>query len=238
MTASTQKPGALSLRGKANGVVNYHYDDAQPGKPLYLLIPGGLIALASLSVIVLLAYMTWFDGSLDGGTGTALMLLLAPFYIGGVFIFAYGYELYDVPKALRDTAIIVIITLSSVVIIAVLLFALAAMTKSKSGGASAVKGLLSSSGSRTAPVLGSSPMAGWVGGVGPIFVNTGGGTHTVTREVVREVPVSPAAPQPISCPNCGRPYLPAENHFACPNCGAPTPADLMPINAVGTTDGL
>lgn len=227
MTTSTQKPGSLSLRAQTNHVVNYHYDDAQPGKPLYLLIPGGLIALASLCVIVLLAYMTWFDGSLDAGTGTALMLLLAPFYIGGVFIFAYGFELYDVPKALRDTIIIVVITLFSVVIIAVLLFALAALTKSKSG-ASTVKGMLSSSGTRTVPSFGSGGTPGWIGVVGPIFLNTGGGTNTVTREVVREVPVAPPAPQPITCPNCGRPYLPAEHHFACPNCGAPTPPELMP----------
>lgn len=227
MTLQTPKPGALSVRSKTNHLVNYHYDESQPGKPLYLLIPGGLIALASLAVIVLLAYMTWFDGSMDSGTGTALILLLAPFYIGGVFIFTYGYELYDVPRALRDTVIIVIITLSSVVIIAVLFFALAAMSKDKSGGVSAAKGLLSSSGSRSSAPSGGG-IGGWVGGIGPVFVNTGSGTNTVTREVIREVPVAPPTPQPITCPNCGRPYLPAENHFACPNCGAPTPAEFLP----------
>jgi len=33
-------------------------------------------------------------------------VLLAPVYIGGVFLFSYGYELYDLPRALRLTAIL------------------------------------------------------------------------------------------------------------------------------------
>lgn len=227
MPSST--PGALSVRAKTGHVVNYHYDDAQPGKPLYLLIPGGLIALASLALIVYLAYATWFNGSMDQSIGLSLMLLLAPFYVGGVFLFSYGYELYNIPKALRDTAIIVFITLASVVIIAVLFLALGAMGKVKSGGSSSSKS--SSSASRSvASVGGGGGGGGWIGGVGPLFVNMGSGTNTVTHEVVREVPVGPAVPQPITCPNCGRSYVPAENHFACPNCGAPTPPESIPID--------
>lgn len=217
-------PNALRLRAKTDHIVNYHYDDEQPGKPLFLLIPGGLIALGSLAVIVYLAYATWFDASMDQSVGMTLMLLLAPFYIGGVFLFSYGYELYDIPKALRDTAIIVFITLASVVIVAVLFFAVGAIGKGKSGGS---KSSSSSGSSRAASISGGGSGGGWMGGLGPIFVNTGSGTNTVTHEVVREVPVAPPAPQPIKCPNCGRPYLPAENHFACPNCGAPTPPEFM-----------
>jgi hypothetical protein len=40
--------------------------------------------------------------------------LLAPFYVGGVFLFSYGYELYNVPRAIRLTAIIVFVTLAAV----------------------------------------------------------------------------------------------------------------------------
>jgi hypothetical protein len=36
--------------------------------------------------------------------------------------------------------------------------------------------------------------------------------------------------QPISCLNCGRSYLPAENNFACPNCGSATPKELLNQN--------
>ena len=44
--------GALKVRAKTSEVKEYHNDDARPGKPLYLLIPGGLIALAALALIV------------------------------------------------------------------------------------------------------------------------------------------------------------------------------------------
>jgi hypothetical protein len=33
--------------------------------------------------------------------------------------------------------------------------------------------------------------------------------------------------QPISCPNCGRSYLPSKNNFACPNCGRATPKEFL-----------
>lgn len=236
MTASN--PGALRVRAKSNQVVDYHYDESRPGKPLYLLIPGGLIALASLLLIIYLAYLTWFDGSMEQGTGMGLILLLAPFYIGGVFLFSYGYELYDIGKALRDTAIVVFITVAAVVIIAVLFFvagALGSGGSSKSSSKSSSDGSKNSSSSRssssTSSVSSSSNSGGdWLGGIGPIFVNSGGYgpvTHEVTHEVVREVPVVPPEPTPIKCPNCGRAYIPSETHYACPNCGAPTPKELI-----------
>ncbi len=240
MTSSN--PGALRVRAKSNQVIDYHYDETQPGKPLYLLIPGGLIALASLLLIIYLAYRTWFDGSMDQSTGLGLILLLAPFYIGGVFLFSYGYELYDIGKALRDTAIVVFITVAAVVIIAVLFFVVGALGSGKSSSKSSSKDSDSSSSSRSSSSTSSSSSSSgggdWLGGVGPIFVNTGYSgpvTREVTHEVVREVPVAPSAPMPIKCPNCGRSYIPAETKFACPNCGAPTPKDLI-IDSSGSSE--
>jgi hypothetical protein len=229
-------PGALNVRAKTNHIVNYHYDEVEPGKPLYLLIPGGLIALGSLALIVYLAYATWFDGSMDQSTGLSLILVLAPFYIGGVFLFSYGYELYNIPKALRDTAIIVFITLAAVVIIAVLFFVIGELGGGRSSGSSNSKSSASSHSGSTASIGGGGGGGGWIGGAGPLFINTGSGTHTVTHEVVREVPVAPPAPQPITCPNCGRSYVPSENHFACPNCGAPTPPELTEASSPGAQD--
>src|SRR5258707_10296722 len=110
---------ARQVGAKANEVVNYHRDDEQPGKPLFLLIPGGLIALGSLGLIIYIAYQTWFQNQLAENMSISLIMLLAPFYIGGVFLFSYGYELYDLPRALRLTAIIVFVTLAAVVIVAV-----------------------------------------------------------------------------------------------------------------------
>jgi hypothetical protein len=199
--------------------MDYHYDAAKPGKPLLLLVPGGLIALASLAVIVLIAYRVWMEGSLEQDRGLPLIGLLAPIYIGGVFVFSYGYELYDLPRALRLTAIIVFLTVASVVIVAVLFVVLGGSSRSDSSSSK-------SSGSRSSSGRSSSRTAssGAGGGIGPIFWGGGGGTRTVTREVVREVPAKEEQPQPITCPNCGRSYIPAENDFLGPGCGAPAPA--------------
>ena len=217
---------AREVRAKTHEVVEYDHNEALPGKPLHILIPGGLIALASLGVIILVAYMTWFENRLDQSTGIILLLILAPFYVGGVFLFSYGYELYDIPRAIRLTAIIVFVTVGFVVIVAVLFFVLGAgkgdfgssSKKKSSGGGSKpqAKSVPSSSGGSGLPNL------------GPVVVLGGGRTHTreVTREVVKEVEV-PVAPRAIDCPYCRRSYVPAEEEYACPACGAATPPELI-----------
>ena len=124
---TTTRPGVLNVRAKTSAVVDLHRDDARPGKPLYLLIPGGLIALAAIGLIIYIGYTTWYKGDMPSSQGLGLIALLAPFYIGGVFLFSYGYELYDMKKTLKLTAIVVFITVSFVVIIAVL-FALAGLS--------------------------------------------------------------------------------------------------------------
>jgi hypothetical protein len=241
--AQSQYP-AHAVRAKTSEVVAYHKDESLPGKPLYILIPGGLIALAALSLIIVIAYKTWFDGSLDEGRAWPFLDLLAPAYIVGAAMFSYGYELYDIPKTIRLTLVIVVITVSAVVIIAVL-FALLGVAGSSSSSKSSSKSSSSSSsssGSGVGDAIGSfvggssshgttlSPSYGSGSGIGPIFLNTGGQavTHEVTHEVLREVPVSPPAPQLVTCPFCGRSYVPAENKFECPQCGAATPTELLP----------
>lgn len=215
---------ARQVSAKTQEVIAYNHDESLPGKPLHILIPGGLVALASLAVIVLVAYLTWFKGELDQGTGSLLVLLLAPFYIGGVFLFSYGYELYNVPRAIRLTAIIVFVTVAAVVIVAVLFFLLGSgkglpesSSKKKSSGKPKVEARPTSSG------------GGGLPNFGPLVVLGGPGqTHTreVTREVVKEVEV-PVAPRSIDCPYCGRSYVPADQNYACPACGAATPPDLI-----------
>ncbi|MGZ9164398.1 MAG: hypothetical protein ACXW4U_04400 [Anaerolineales bacterium] len=217
---------ARQVSAKTHEVVEYDHDDSLPGKPLHILIPGGLVALASLGVIILVAYLTWFKGELAPNTGVLLVALLAPFYVGGVFLFSYGYELYNIPRALRLTAIIVFLTVGAVVIVAVLFFVLGSgkglpesSSKKKSSGGSKVL-------ARSAPP--SSSNSG-LPNLGPVvFLGGPGRTHTreVTREVVKEVEV-PVAPRAVDCPFCGRSYVPADENYACPACGAATPKELI-----------
>ena len=124
---------ARDVAHKTREVVDYDHDEAQPGKPLHILIPGGLVALGALAVIVLVGYMTWFEGQLEQNTGIVLIAILFPFYVGGVYLFSYGYELYNVKRAIRLTAIIVFLTVAAVVIVAVLFFVLAGGGKLPSG---------------------------------------------------------------------------------------------------------
>lgn len=218
---SSPNYGPFHIRAKTRQVVDHHYDDEKPGKPLYLMIPGGIIALTSLALIIFVAYRIWIEGTLPQAGGLTLIAAVAPVYIGGVFLFSYGYELYNLPRALGLTAFIVFITLAAVVILAVLLVALGAMGDRESRSArSSSSGIPSRGGS-----------SGGIGyGVWPIFLGgLGSPTRTMTREEVHEAPAGPPPPQPIQCPYCGNSYEPAKTNFTCPTCGAPTPQDMMPL---------
>ena len=219
---------ARQVGAKTQEVVAYDHDESLPGKPLHILIPGGLVALASLAVIIFVAYLTWYKGELDHGTGLILVALLAPFYVGGVFLFSYGYELYNIPRALRLTAIIVFFTLAAVVIVAVLFFVLASGRGLPESSSSSKR---KSSGSAKVQSRGTPSSSGGLGipNIGPLVILGGPGrTHTreVTREVVKEVEV-PVAPRSVDCPFCGRSYVPADQNYACPACGAATPKELI-----------
>ena len=221
---------ARQVAAKTHEVVDYDHDESLPGKPLHILIPGGLIALAALGVIILVIYQTWFENQLAQNTGVVLLAILAPFYVGGVFLFSYGYELYNIPRAIRLTAIIVFVTLAAVVIIAVLFVVLGAGGKGSSSSSSKSK---SSGGgkpqAKSVPASKSSSSSSNLSNIGNVVVLGGSGrTHTreVTREVVKEVEV-PVAPRSVDCPFCSRSYVPAEQNYACPSCGAATPKELI-----------
>src|SRR5688572_25955459 len=160
MTTSEYK--ARELRAKTHEVYEYDHDDNKPGKPLHILIPGGLIALATLALIIFVGYLTWIDESISQELGIILCLVLAPFYVGGVFLFSYGYELYDLPRALRLTAIIVFVTLASVVIIAVLVLVLGNM---KGGGSSSSSSRNKSSSSKSSGSKTSGKLSDMAGGL-------------------------------------------------------------------------
>jgi len=111
------------------------------------------------------------DAPPEEDMGLILVVILSPFYVGGVFLFSYGYELYNIPRALRLTAIIVFVTLAAVVIVAVLFFLLANMngsSGSKSSSSNSSKGgksRSSSSSSSSKPSNSPRPSTGKMGGI-------------------------------------------------------------------------
>ena len=249
MTTSEYK--ARQVRAKTSEVLEYENNEEKPGKPLHILIPGGLIALGTLALIIFIAYLTWVDESLADSTGTFLCLILSPFYVGGVFLFSYGYELYNIPRAIRLTAIIVFVTLASVVIIAVLFFLLGNMKGGSSGssnnssgrnksssrsskpsgsglGGAVLGGMMGSSAGNSSSSSSSSSSGGHYHSSGPVFIGGLGGTRVETREVTKEVIKEvPKEPMPVTCPFCTRSYIPVEQNYACPSCGAATPKELI-----------
>ncbi len=248
---ATSEYKARQVRAKTHEVVDYDHDDEKPGKPLHILIPGGLIALAVLALIVFIGYLTFLEESINQNLGLVLMGILSPFYVGGVFLFSYGYELYNIPRALRLTAIIVFVTLAAVVIVAVLFVVLA---NSKGGGSSSSNKSSSrsksgSSKSSTAESLFGGALAGGLskndsssgGGhynSGPVIIGGLGGrtrveTREVTKEVIKEVPKEP---MPVTCPFCARSYTPVEHNYVCPSCGAATPKDLIEESQIPKAD--
>jgi hypothetical protein len=217
----TPQSATRQVRARSQEAVAYHYDDQKPGKPLWLIIPGAMAAITSLVLGFGVAYFTFQDPRLDQTLGTFLCVGFIPFYIMGVFVFSYGWELYDIAKAIRLTAIIVVVTFFATFMLVAVVAILGALGKSKSSSSDSSR----SFSSRSSSSGGGSRGGGLLDGIGPIFINAPS-TQTVTREIVREVPVEPPAPEPIPCEYCGRPYIPEENKYACPNCGAPTPAEL------------
>ena len=220
---------ARQVGAKTNEVVEYDHDETKPGKPLHILIPGGLVALASLAVIVLVAYLTWIEGQLEQGTGLVLIGILFPFYVGGVFLFSYGYELYNVPRAVRLTAIIVFLTVAAVVIVAVLFVLLAGGGKLPEGSKKKSSSVASKVKANIAPTSSSSSTrSSGMPNLGNVVVLGNMGRSTHTREIVTEKKVEvPVAPRAIDCPYCRRSYVPAEQDYACPACGAATPKELI-----------
>lgn len=227
---------SLRVRAKTNEVRDYHHDETLPGKPLNFLIPGGVIALASIGLIIYIGYAAWYKGSMASSQATVLIALLAPFYIGGVFLFSYGYQLYNLKKALIMTAVIVFITVAFVVIIAVLFVLLSGSSSSSSSSRSSSSSKSSQADTGTTSTSSSSSYH-HDNGLGALvaaeLLTTPHNTRVVEKEVVKEVPV---APKSIACPFCGKSYVPAETQFACPSCGAATPKELVDQSAAPTTD--
>ena len=96
----------LNVPAKVRDVVTHHFAPEWQGRPLYLMIPGGVAAFTAGVWIFFLAKTVWVDHlrSVDAVT-PRLLALLVPYFVG-LAIFSYAYELYNWPRALRLTLIL------------------------------------------------------------------------------------------------------------------------------------
>src|SRR5512146_3451225 len=93
---------SLSIRQRTGAVVDHHYDDTNPHKPLWLMFPGGAVAVLSLLWVIWGFYKAYFAATIDESELPYIPLLFI-FYFAGVFAFSYGYELYDFTRAVKLT---------------------------------------------------------------------------------------------------------------------------------------
>ncbi len=249
-------PPSYSFISRAQHVTDIHRDPSHPGRPLQFLIPGAVLAIIALVVGGLTAYATFSQHALPQGEGIAIIIPVAIIYIAGVYLFSYGYEMQNTAKAIRLTAIVVVVTVLAVFLIAVLFIVLGALGKGDERGGGKSLGRSASHGAYQAAPLAAAGAGTSGGGMSnlailPFFISTGGGrTRTIVNNITTPitcpnchqdfVPVKgeelqcphchavlEAHQRPVVCPYCSQAYVPQDTQYKCPNCGAGTPPSLL-----------
>jgi hypothetical protein len=196
--------GDLNVYGRTRDVLSYHRDDGREGRPLYLLLGGAAVAVVSLAFIAVLVYRTWVEQSLEADRSYYGISFLFVFYVAGIFLFCYGYELYDLPRALRLTIIAAVV---SVVGLALIIVSLTALTKLKNMPSLAGDAAESSDGSLF-NVIGA-------------FAGTSASRRR--RRSIFDSPgeINGSEPFLLSCRHCGEMFTPVPPAAKCPHCGKP-----------------
>lgn len=222
---------------RAAAVAEHHRDSENPDKPLWLMIPCGLVSFAALLGILWDGYQLWVaTPAADPDVAIPKLLVAFVIYFGSLFGFSYGYELYDVKRAIRLTVIIGLIGLAAIFI----LLALGALLKGTSSSSKSSKRSSSSSGSSNNFAGGSSSSSG------PGFSLNLGRSYGGYGSSYRSQPLGTALGsliRPGQCSLCARP-LPPEGKAAipagadpsryCPKCGQEFEAAGENARAAGT----
>jgi len=234
------------VTARTREVVDYHYDDSRPGKPLHLLIPGGLLAIASFLALGMVGYGEWVEGGLSSPEGKLWVVLLLLPYLGGLFLFFYGYHLYDWGRALLWT---LIAGVAGITILAVGWAVLRALGGAAAAGGAAAGGKSSSrsSSSGSSKVSSSSNSSFWFN-FGKSAPLGGGGSSSgsvspapsLGRDAVRGVArvlnfgdssislnLSTASSVVVECAVCGY-ALPGGAGTPCPYCASHPKAAAAP----------
>ena len=217
-----------SIRQRAGAVVDHHYDTTSPHKPLWLMFPGGAVAVVALLWAVWIGYQGWFAPH-PQPAALALLPLTLVLYFAGVFAFSYGYELCDTGRAVKLTIKLGLIGLAAVLIVVALVFALGALSKGK----------------KLARSSGSGSTANVLGGVGRLVANTALRSGMNLNLGGINVPLVASGAANV-CSFCARPLPPPGSPTSgalvdpdgfCPKCGQPfEPAGERAKAAVASSD--
>jgi hypothetical protein len=183
---------------QAREVLNYQADGSRPGRPLSVVFGGGLLAAVSMGLMILLAYRTWYLGEVDADWAYAGIGFLFPIYVLGLFLFSYGYELFDAGRAARLTLVLALMSLAALVVVIALL---AVLAKLKAGVS------LSTSASGASERV--QPHAGSI--VALIGDELSGGAPP-TGEAESDL-------WTVRCHACGERFIPLPPNAICPYCG-------------------
>jgi len=217
------KPRTLQVRARTAHVMEHHYSTENPDKPLWLLVPGAMLALAALGGILALAYQIWSTKTLPVGRGVPWIIILSPVYVIGVFIFSYGYELYDLGAAIRLTLIVVVITALAVVMVMALFAVLGGLKGDSKSSGSSKSGGGSGGSSRQGSTF------SW--GRSNVWTGSGGSSPPpATSGPIGPIP-PPMVPGPLppalACPACGQSFFLGSRTLFCPACGGSIPPEIL-----------
>lgn len=132
-----RRPSVFDILGRARLGFNRQHDPAAEGRPVSLMVGGGLLAVVAMTLCLLLARQIWLAGEIEQEPGLYGVSLLFVLFVGGVYVFALGYELNDAGRAVRLTLILAILGLAGLVLVISVFVALAWL---KAGASSAAPG--------------------------------------------------------------------------------------------------
>lgn len=198
---ATERVEKLEIWAKTRRMLDYDADAEKPGRPLMVLLGGAALALLALAFMIMVAYRTWGLEENSANRAYVSLSLLFVVHTAGVYLFAYGYELYDRGKALRLTAMIAIVSFGAIAAVIAALILMMRTREVATAGASLLN-------------LDNTPL---LAGEGAAFFPL---SAPLTPSLGRfEQPVEAVQPFSITCIGCQREFEPAPPRAACPNCG-------------------
>ncbi len=175
------------------------FGPAIPARPLDVLVTGAVLALGTLAAIGAIAYHAWYLRDLPENAAIFVCGLLFFVYAAGVYVFSYGWERYDVERAVRLTAVIVVLSAAGFLLLVLLL---------KLSGRAAGGGQSAGAGDASEVDL------------GPALRTVGSFVQSGRLEAEDEAEPEPESDlYTMTCGRCQERYIPLPPRAICPHCG-------------------